>query len=113
MGNNFIELANVPSLDDFVTQLNGSAGILFKHSSTCGVSSRAYGEMSQLNCAVGLVVVQHARQVSNEIENRWRVTHETPQVLIVQDGKVVWSASHFEVKARDVEAALQKVNGEP
>jgi bacillithiol system protein YtxJ len=111
MENNFVELASVSSLDDFVAQSNGSAGVLFKHSNSCGVSSRGYDEMSKLRQPVGLVVVQRARQVSDEIESRWHVTHETPQVLIVLGGEVVWSASHFDVKAQAVETALQKVSG--
>jgi|SRR5215831_5122030 len=113
MENNFVELANVSSLDNFVAQLNGSTGILFKHSNTCGISARAYGEMAQVSGPVGLVVVQSARIVSDEIESRWRVPHETPQVLIVQNGNVVWSASHFDVKCKDVEAAMQKVSSVP
>jgi bacillithiol system protein YtxJ len=106
MENKFININDVESLNDFVAGLNGSAGVLFKHSNTCGVSSRAYGEMSKLANPVGVVVVQDARAVSDEIERRWSVDHETPQVLIIQGGEVVWSASHFQIKAANVEAAL-------
>jgi thioredoxin 1 len=67
--------------------------------------------MSTLPYPVGLVVVQKARSVSDEIEKRWRVGHETPQVLIVRDGEVVWNASHFRVKAADVAAVLNEANG--
>ena len=102
----FKEIANVASLDEFLADSNGSAAVLFKHSNTCGVSSRAYAEMSKMRHPVGLVTVQQARAVSDEIEKRWQVAHETPQVLIVRAGKVVWDASHFSVKAGDVEAAL-------
>lgn len=98
----FQEIADVVSLDEFLTSGNGSAMILFKHSNTCGVSSRAYRELANLNQPVGIVIVQHARPVSDEIERRWNLAHETPQVLIVRDGKVVWHASHFQVKAQDV-----------
>ncbi len=111
MDNQFIEIANLSSLDDFVAKLEGAPGILFKHSDTCGISSRAYNEMSQLPYPIGLVVVQRARSVSDEIEKRWRVSHETPQVLIVRDGAVLWNASHFKVKAADVEAFLNDANG--
>lgn len=111
MDNQFIELANLSSLDDFVAKLDGAPGILFKHSDSCGVSSRAYDEMSRVPYQIGLVVVQTARPVSDEIEKRWRVSHETPQVLIVRDGAVVWNASHFQVKAADVEAVLNEANG--
>ena len=106
MDNKFININDVESLDDFVAGLNGSSGVLFKHSNTCGISSRAYAEMAKLAHPVGLVVVQDARPVSDEIERRWSLSHETPQVLIIRDGKVVWSASHFQIKAADVEVAM-------
>lgn len=106
MANNFINIDNVESLNEFVGNLNGSAGVLFKHSSMCGVSSRAYAEVAKLGHPVGLVVVQDARPVSDEIERRWGLSHETPQVMIIQDGKVLWSASHFQIKAADIEAVI-------
>jgi bacillithiol system protein YtxJ len=112
MNNLFVEIKSVTSLDDFIARLNGSPGILFKHSDSCGVSSRAYSEMSRLPCSIGLVVVQQARPVSDEIEKRWHVSHETPQVLIVRDDTVVWNASHFQIKAASVEAALNEANGQ-
>ena len=108
----FIEIGDLESLDRFVASLKGTAGVVFKHSSTCGVSSRAYTEMSKLTLPIGIVVVQDARPVSAEIEKRWQVNHETPQVLMIKDGKVVWNASHFQVKAEAVEAALRKVSSE-
>jgi monothiol bacilliredoxin len=106
MENKFININNVESLNDFLASLNDSSGVLFKHSNSCGISSRAYAEMAKLGQPVGLIVVQNARAVSDEIERRWSVSHETPQVLIVHDGKVVWSASHFQIKAANVEAAM-------
>jgi len=102
----FIEIGNVASLDDFLAAGNSSAAVLFKHSETCGVSARAYAEMARIRQPVGLVSVQRARSVSDEIEKRWRVTHETPQVLIIREGKLLWEASHFHVRAKEVEQAL-------
>jgi len=112
MDNHFTEIDDVESLDRFVANLNGSAGVVFKHSSTCGVSSRAYSEMSKLELPIGIVVVQAARSVSDEVEKHWQVNHETPQVLIIKDGKAVWNASHFQVKAEEVAAAVTKANTE-
>ena len=112
MDNQFIEIASLTSLDDFVAKLDGAPGVLFKHSDSCGVSARAYSEMSRLPYPIGLVVVQNARSVSDEIEKRWQVSHETPQVLIVRGGTVLWNASHFQVKAADVESALNEANGD-
>ena len=103
----FVEIVTVEALDQFLAAANGSATVLFKHSKTCGVSARAYTEMSKLGEPVGLITVQKARPVSDEIEKRWNVDHESPQVLVIRDGELVWVASHFQVKAPDVERALE------
>ena len=106
----FREISDVASLDAFVTSANGVPAILFKHSNTCGISARAYREMANVTHPVGIVIVQRARPVSDEIARRWGLAHETPQVLIVRDGRLVWSASHFEVKANDIESAVLAPN---
>src|SRR5260370_2967129 len=106
MNNGFIELRDVASLDDFLARSHGAPLIISKHSASCGISARDYIQMSQLERPVGLVTVQTARVVSDELEKRTGLAHETPQVMIVSDGKVAWTASHGQVKAAAVEAAL-------
>lgn len=112
MTNSFKELRDLASLDSFLSQSNGDPVIIFKHSDTCGISARAYAQMSEIERPVGLVTVQRARAVSDEIEKRLGIMHETPQVLIVADGKVGWTASHGHIKAEAVEAAVKSVSSE-
>jgi bacillithiol system protein YtxJ len=102
----FVEIDSIAALDEFVENANSGAAVLFKHSSTCGISARAYREMSRLDHPVGLVTVQQARPVSDEIEKRWQVGHETPQVLVVRKGQLAWNASHFKVSADAVNTAV-------
>ena len=109
MTNGFIELRDVASLDDFLARSNGDPVVIFKHSDSCGISARAYAQMSELERPVGLVTVQTARAVSDELEKRMGLAHETPQVMIVHNGQVAWTASHGYVKAAAVEAALEEV----
>ena len=111
MNTPFIEIPSIEALDEFISQANGSAAMLFKHSNTCGISARAYREMANLDSSVGLIVVQQARDVSNEIEKRWEVSHETPQVLIVRGDNMVWHASHFDIKTATVSAAMEAASG--
>jgi bacillithiol system protein YtxJ len=80
--------------------------ILFKHSATCPISSRAYDEMSRLDREVYIVVVQESRAISNEISTRTGVQHESPQCLILHDGHCVWNESHGKVRASTVESYL-------
>jgi bacillithiol system protein YtxJ len=105
--NGFFELTDQGAFDTFLTQSNGSPVIIFKHSNTCGISARAHSEMSKLEHPVGLVTVQRARALSDEIETRTGVEHHTPQVFILRGGEVLWTASHGQITADAVEAALQ------
>ena len=105
--NGFVELPDMDSLDRFLAQSNGSPAIIFKHSNSCGVSARAHAEMSKIELLVGLVIVQKARAVSDEIEARTGVAHETPQVFIMRDRQVLWTASHGQIRAEAIEAALR------
>lgn len=109
---NFISIEDNTALDRFLAEANGAAVVIMKHSNTCGVSSRAYGEMSSFQGPVGLITVQNAREVSTEIERRTGIPHETPQVLILRNNEVVFNASHFQVKAEIVTAQLNRLNGD-
>jgi bacillithiol system protein YtxJ len=107
----FIELDDVESLDQLLVQSHTGPVVIFKHSNSCGISSFAYDHMSKVASTVGIVTVQKARNVSDEIARRLGVAHESPQVLIVHRGSVVWSASHGRVKAEVVMAALAESAG--
>ena len=93
--------------------------VLFKHSYSCGVSAEALDELlahlsvNRREARYAMVTVQTHREVSNAIAARLGVRHETPQALLVSDGRVVWSASHFRVNAEALEKALAQVPGLP
>ena len=105
-----VELQNTESLDLFLKRSDGRPLILFKHSNSCGISARAYKEIAGVEEPVGVITVQRSREVSDEIERRFGLSHETPQVLIVRDNELLWSASHSQVRAHAVRAALASVN---
>ena len=53
-----------------------------------------------------MVTVQTHRNVSNAVTSRLGVRHATPQALLVREGRVVWSASHFRVTAAAMAEAI-------
>ena len=93
--------------------------VLFKHSYSCGVSAEALDELlahladKRRDARYAMVTVQTHREVSNAIAARLGVRHETPQALVVRDGRVIWSASHFRVNAAALEKALAQVPALP
>jgi bacillithiol system protein YtxJ len=113
MSNRLIELRTVAALDDLLASPHKPV-LIYKHSMTCGTSAYAYEEILDLvaglpaDVSIGMVRVQTARAVSDEIAQRFQVRHESPQVLLLRDGDVVWRASHFGVTAEAIEAALAR-----
>lgn len=102
--------------DDLDAAVRASAShpvFVFKHSLVCPVSTRAdlqFGDFVNArgdgDAAYHRLEIQNARPVSNEIETRTGVRHESPQVLLFVDGDVVWHASHGAITKNALEAAL-------
>lgn len=107
MSTGFFKIENKEALENLLTDSRTRPVIIFKHSNTCSISSAAYREMEKLGSQVNLLVVQSAREISRELANLTGVRHESPQVIILRDGKAVWNASHFDVTARDVIEAVE------
>ena len=107
MGNRFLEIDDRTALDGLLTDSKQKPVIVFKHSNACSISSRAYREMEKVEADVNILVVQSAREVSRELANLTGVRHETPQVIVLRDGKAVWNASHFDVQAGAVAEAVE------
>ncbi len=78
--------------------------IVFKHDTTCPISRAAYSEMEQVSEDVAIVDVDH--DVSDEVAQRTGVQHESPQVIVVLDGQVIWSASHHDITQDAVARAV-------
>jgi bacillithiol system protein YtxJ len=85
---------------DTLQQSKDKACLVLKFSMTCFSSISALKELKVLetNLPKYLVIVQKDRDVSNIIENDLKVKHESPQLLILKDGKGVWQATHYKIK---------------
>ena len=111
-------LRGLAELEQVITDSHVKPVLLFKHSYTCGISAEALDELrAHLDGQAGsaapvryaMVTVQTHRDVSNAIAAKLGVRHETPQAILVQGGRAVWSASHFRVNAAELTKALATV----
>src|SRR4051812_7210179 len=105
-------LQGIDELDRVLAASGERPLLLFKHSYTCGVSAEALDELiDHLNDPAdvhyAMVTVQTHREVSNAVAKKLGIRHETPQALLIRDGRVVWSASHFRVTADAVVGAIK------
>ena len=112
-------LHSLEALDQALLASHEHPLLIFKHSHSCGTSAEALDEVLEHlagprgDARYAIVTVQTARDVSNAIVARLGARHETPQALLVRDGAVVWSASHFRVRAAELERAISQHGAPP
>jgi thioredoxin 1 len=106
-------LVDLQSLEAAIAESRERPVLLFKHSRYCGVSCEALDELhshiearAQDAVAYKLITVQTHRPVSDAASQRLGLRHETPQAILLRDGKVVWNASHFRITATQLNQVL-------
>ncbi len=89
--------------------------VLLKHSTRCGISTRAATQFDQYDddCDSdpdspkrARVLVVEYRPVSMWLAEQTGVAHQSPQVMLISGGQVVWHASHFDITADAIADAV-------
>jgi len=80
--------------------------LIFKHSTRCGVSQvvKTRLEAGSPPPAVDfhfLDLIRY-RSLSNKIAEDLDVRHESPQVLLVKDGRCIFDESHLSIRMQDI-----------
>jgi bacillithiol system protein YtxJ len=105
-------LTESDQLDALVRESAHRPVLIFKHSRSCGTSAHAFDELRDhlqqgaATARYAVVTVQTHRALSTDVATRLGVRHETPQALLVVDGRVVWQASHYRVTADAIAKAV-------
>ena len=109
---NLTHLSDLDMLDAAIDESRERPVLLFKHSRTCGISAEAFDELrshlerGQIAAAYKVITVQSHRRISDEVADRLGVRHETPQAILLRDGRPVWKASHFRITADELNRAI-------
>jgi bacillithiol system protein YtxJ len=97
-------LNSIDQLSEIDEKSKGKTQILFKHSTRCSVSTFAkrileseYSESVADQADVYYLDLISFRDVSGEIANRYNVQHESPQLLVIKEGKCIHHSSHSDV----------------
>jgi bacillithiol system protein YtxJ len=113
---NWIPLQDLGQLNDIINNSHEKPVVIFKHSTRCSVSRMALKqfEIETLQCnvfteknadAYFLDLLEH-RDISNEIARRFGVHHQSPQLLLIKDGKSVYDVSHSDIDAEELKGKL-------
>jgi bacillithiol system protein YtxJ len=85
--------------------------LVFKHSLICPVSDRGFAEYEAFVAArpdvpSAWIDVIGERPWARHVAAATGVVHESPQALLVRDGRVVWHASHGAITRASLAAAV-------
>ncbi len=90
-------------LDEILVTSKDKPVVIFKHSTTCGISEGAKYTLMENWDFEGheldfyyLDLLKH-RPISNRIAQDFQITHQSPQVLLVKDGEVTFHTSHHRI----------------
>ena len=102
---NWNKLTDTAQLDQLKTESAGQPVLIFKHSTTCSISTLALSRMErnwseEAGIKPYYLDLLANRPLSGEIADAFAVVHQSPQVLLIQDGKCVYDASHMSISFR-------------
>jgi bacillithiol system protein YtxJ len=106
----------IQELDRALDESRERPVLLFKHSLTCPISTRAFNELQSYlvnadpRISYKLITVQTARAVSDEAAARLQLDHESPQAILVRHGREVWNASHSEITTLALDQAIRNTD---
>lgn len=100
------------SLDEIEKESYKKPVILFKHSTKCSISRFVWNRFQQdydipnEKAALYFLDLLAYRSVSNEVAEKFGVIHQSPQVIVIKDGKAIYDASHDEIDVEKLKFQL-------
>jgi bacillithiol system protein YtxJ len=109
---NWKRLESEEQLDELVGRSNEKPIALFKHSTRCGVSSfvknglESKWDIEENDLEMWYLDLLRYRNISNKIASDLGIYHESPQLILLKNGKVVYHDSHNSISVDQIKQAL-------
>ncbi len=100
-----VELNEENQFSKEILASNTGRHLIFKHSPRCGISSFALkgfersSYFKSSNDSLWILNVLESRNLSLQIAKDMNIQHESPQILVFSNGKVIHHASHSSIDA--------------
>ena len=108
---NWNKITSVDQINELKEESKNKNILIFKHSTRCSVSSmainrleRAWKEDETEGITPYYLDLIEYRDVSNEIQNTFKVIHESPQILLIKDGECIYDDSHMNINYSSIKA---------
>ena len=103
---NWINLTNPQQLNEIREKSAEVPQVIFKHSTRCSISSMAKSRLEREKQPQGvdfyyLDLIAY-RDLSAKVAEDFDVWHESPQVLVIKNGKCIYDESHSGIRMDDI-----------
>lgn len=105
----WIPLNTIPQLNYIAEKSKTKTQVIFKHSTRCGISKMVINQfvdnyqLNEKDLDLYYLDLLNYRDVSNEVGYKFQVMHESPQLLVIQNGVTVAHASHGAINTIQLE----------
>ncbi|MCF6182981.1 bacillithiol system redox-active protein YtxJ [Lutibacter sp.] len=110
---NWIPLVENNQLATILSESKITPVLIFKHSTRCGISrfvlknfEKEYDIPSE-KLQLYFLDILTFRAISNEIESKFNVRHQSPQVIILFNEEVIYHASHQQIDVSAIKDVLK------
>lgn len=105
------DLTDLNQLDEIISLSNEKPVLIFKHSTRCSVSRMALKQFENEFNTYDKVTPYFLdlityREISNAIADRFRVIHQSPQLILIKEGKAIYDVSHSDIDAGELAEKL-------
>ncbi len=98
----FVPVTDRAKLDRLFAESAEQPVVLFKHDFACPISANAYRELAAVPGEVSLIDVERQKGLADEVVSRTGIEHQSPQVIVLRNGRPVHSASHWDITGEEV-----------
>lgn len=106
----FTSVPDVDALTNLFEDSDDEPVVLFLHDDFCPISGTAYDEVLRYDGEVALIDVAVQHEVKRAVAERSGVKHESPQAMVLRNGKPVWHASHGKIRYDALKAAIEQAS---
>jgi bacillithiol system protein YtxJ len=103
---NWTHLTDEDQLKQIAANSEKKPQVIFKHSTRCNISSvalkRLQKELIPDNIDFYYLDLLAHRNISNSIADIFQVHHESPQILVINNGECVYDESHLGINMADI-----------
>lgn len=107
----WIDLTNEEQLREAIVHSTDKPVLFFKHSTRCSISSMALTRFEEKwntenNCDIYFLDLLQFRSLSNLMAELTKVEHQSPQVIVLHGGEVIYTDTHSSINAKAIEEVL-------